>query len=208
MRNLFLSSVLTMLISLLAMGASWESETVKLIMTTSAGEVMLELYPEAAPTTVSNFLKYVDGGHYEGGEFYRVVRDDNQAQNNIKIGVIQGGMGMDVTDAPFPAIAHETTQDSGLLHKDGVISMARNQPGTATSEFFICVKDQPSLDFGGMRNPDGQGFAAFGKVTGGMDIVRKIQKMNTIQPKSAELEYTSGQILIAPVVIQTIKRVE
>jgi peptidyl-prolyl cis-trans isomerase A (cyclophilin A) len=77
----------------------------------------------------------------------------------------------------LPPIVHETTEQSGILHKDGTISMARNEPGTASSEFFICIGAQPSLDFGGKRNPDGQGFAAFGKVIKGMDVVRKIQKL-------------------------------
>jgi len=181
------------------------AETIKIMMKTSAGEIGLELYPEKAPITVKNFLKYVDNGYYEGGTFYRVVRADNQVQNKIKIGVIQGGMGKDVNDSPFAPIPHETTKKTGILHKDGVISMARDRPGSATSEFFICVQDQPDLDFGGMRNPDGQGFAAFGKVISGMDLVRKIQNMATDKPNKNQLEYTSGQILSDPVIIIHVK---
>ncbi|PCI51692.1 MAG: peptidylprolyl isomerase [Alphaproteobacteria bacterium] len=182
------------------------AQTVRIIMQTSAGDIGLELYPEKAPVTVRNFLKYVDGGYYGGGRFYRVVRADNQVQNKIKIGVIQGGMGRDVRDFPFAPIPLETTGNTGILHKDGVISMARDKPGSATSEFFICVQDQPDLDFGGMRNPDGQGFAAFGKVISGMNIVRKIQNMATDQPKGNKLKFSSGQILSNPVIITHTKR--
>jgi len=184
-------------------------ETVMVVMNTSAGDITLELYPESAPVTVANFLKYVDSQYYDNeASFYRTVRMDNQAQNKIKIEVIQGGLGMEVPDLPFEPIAHETTQTSGILHKDGVISMGRLEPGTATSEFFICINDQPELDFGGDRYPDGQGFATFGKVVKGMDVVRAIQAMKTDIPESEELEYTSGQMLIEPVVIKEISRVK
>ena len=182
------------------------AETINVVMSTSAGDVEMELYPDAAPVTVANFLVYVDGNHYRNASFYRVVRMDNQAQNNINIEVIQGGLGDAELDPAIDPIAHETTETTGIDHKDGVISMARLEPGTATSEFFICVNDQPQLDFGGQRNPDGQGFAAFGKVVIGMDVVRKIQSMDTDVPPDGELEYTSGQILIDPVVIYGIKR--
>ncbi len=181
------------------------AETVKIMIKTSAGEIGLELYPEKAPITVKNFLKYVDNGYYEGGTFYRVVRADNQVQNKIKIGAIQGGMGKNVNDSPFTPIPHETTKKTGILHKDGVISMARDRPGSATSALFLCVQDQPDLDFGGMRNPDGQGFAAFGKVISGMDLIRKIQNMATDKPSENQLEYTSGQILSDPVIIIHVK---
>jgi peptidyl-prolyl cis-trans isomerase A (cyclophilin A) len=98
----------------------------------------------------------------------------NQANRPIKIEVIQGG----TVDSlkRFPPIQHENTAKSGILHKDGVLSMARGDTGTASSSFFICINDQPELDFGGKRNPDGQGFAAFGKVTEGMDVVKTIYK--------------------------------
>jgi len=183
------------------------AETVAVIMQTSAGEVRLELYSDEAPLTVENFLEYVDGNYYDNAYFYRVVRMDNQAQNKIKIEVIQGGLGMEAADSSFAPIAHETTQATGILHKDGVISMARGEPGTTTSEFFICINEQPELDFGGTRNPDGQGFAAFGKVVKGMGVIRRIQNMSTDTPAKEELEYTSGQILIDPVVIHGISRV-
>ena len=95
---------------------------------------------------------------------------------------------------------------TGLRHRDGTLSMARSDPDSATSEFFICINDQPSLDFGGKRNPDGQGFAAFGRVIEGMDIVRKIQRMSTIPPDPDKLEYTSGQYLEKPVRFLSFRR--
>lgn len=186
--------------ALVASGCA-KSEEIQVLLETQAGDIQIELYPEAAPVTVANFLKYVEGGHYDGATFYRVVRQDNQAQNNIKIEVIQGGRGMEDMSSPFAPIGHETTADTGLLHRDGVISMARLEPGTATSEFFICVGDQPELDYGGQRNPDGEGFAAFGKVVRGMSVVRAIQNSETDKPEPAALEYTSGQMLVEPVTI-------
>jgi peptidyl-prolyl cis-trans isomerase A (cyclophilin A) len=190
----------------LCMGNVQAEATLEVLMKTSAGDVVIELYPESAPLSVNNFLRYVDGGYYENSQFYRVVRLDNQAQNNIKIEVIQGGLGMADEHPPFEPIAHEPTLLSGIRHTDGVISMARLEPGSAASEFFICINDQPELDFGGDRNPDGKGFAAFGKVIAGMDIIRAIQNMKTDSPAEGELEYTSGQILLKPVLIRQISR--
>jgi len=144
------------------------------ILRTDLGDIEVELYEERAPVTVANFLRYVDEERFRGATFYRVVRTDNQPDNDVKIDVIQGGLGQDEHEGRLPPIRHETTRETGILHKDGIISMARLEPGTASSEFFICVGDQPELDFGGRRNPDGQGFAAFGKVIRGMDVVREI----------------------------------
>ncbi|MBE9462911.1 peptidylprolyl isomerase [Dyadobacter subterraneus] len=149
----------------------------KVLVETDLGNVILKLNPEKAPLTVSNFLKYVNAHRYDGAKFYRVVRMDNQADKKIKIEVIQGGLGDDSTKN-FPRIKHESTNITGLKHLNGTLSMARNEPGSAGSEFFICINDQPELDFGGKRNPDGQGFAAFGTVVSGMDVIKKIQ----IQP--------------------------
>ena len=137
---------------------------------TNVGTIMLELYPEKAPVTVENFLQLVDGNAYENASFYRVVRMDNQPVNPVKIEVIQGGLRDDQLVETYETIKHETTNETGVKHLDGVISMARNEPGSASTEFFICIGDQPELDFGGKRNPDGQGFAAFGVVTDGMDV--------------------------------------
>jgi peptidyl-prolyl cis-trans isomerase A (cyclophilin A) len=137
------------------------------------------VFTKKAPVTAANFIRYVAENRLEGARFYRVVRLDNQPDNAVRIEVIQGGLEETGKEKGLPPIPHETTAQTGLLHKDGTLSMARLQPGSASSEFFICVNDQPSLDFGGTRNPDGQGFAAFGRVTKGMDVVRTIQRGET-----------------------------
>lgn len=193
-----------------AFSVPWaRADVVTVNMDTAFGLVVIEVYPEKAPVTAANFLRYVDAGRYDRASFYRVVRMDNQAQNKIKIEVIQGGLGMEAAEGRFPDIAHETTKASGLKHVDGAISMGRLAPGTASSEFFICVGDQPDLDYGGRRYPDGQGFAAFGRVISGMDIVRKIHGGKTDRPPpGARLEYTSGQSLLEPITIKSIERVE
>ena len=169
--------IITFFVLLLLCVCSAEKHPV-VVIKTDLGDIKVEIYEKKAPITAVNFLKYVDNNLYEGGSFYRVVTMDNQPNNDVKIEVIQGGMmgGDSIKMAQkFPPIVHETTEITGILHKDGVISMARSEPGSASSEIFICINDQPELDFGGKRNPDGQGFAAFGKVIEGMDIVRKIQ---------------------------------
>ncbi|MBN2409767.1 MAG: peptidylprolyl isomerase, partial [Candidatus Aminicenantes bacterium] len=165
------------------------------VIKTDFGDIKIEILAEQAPVTATNFLRYVDAGLFKGASFYRVVRLDNQPASPVKIEVIQGGLRLSNEETPFPPIEHETTSKSGILHLDGVISMARTTPGSATSEFFICIGDQPELDFGGKRNPDGQGFAAFGLVIEGMDVVRKIQQ----QPDE-------NQMLKKPVKIENIER--
>ncbi|MCB2219768.1 MAG: peptidylprolyl isomerase [Bacteroidetes bacterium] len=149
------------------------------LIITKTDTIEIELYIDQAPITVKNFMRYCIDNRYKNATFYRAVRPDNQPDNAIKIAVLQGGLFDDFHPLMLPPIEHETTQKTGILHKDGVISMARNEPGTATSEFFICIGDQPELDFGGKRNPDGKGFAAFGKVTKGMDVVKKYWQMPT-----------------------------
>ena len=144
-------------------------------METELGPIQLELYPDRAPITVSNFLRYVDENRYEDFHFYRVVHMENQPDNDVKIEVIQGGLWFDKHPMELPTIIHETTDKTGIRHLNGTLSMARMEPGTASSEIFICINDQPELDYSGKRNPDGQGFAAFGKVISGMDVIRKIQ---------------------------------
>jgi peptidyl-prolyl cis-trans isomerase A (cyclophilin A) len=164
---------------------------------TTLGVIVAELQADKAPATVANFLKYVDAGRYAGGQFHRTVtlRPDNQPNNTVKIEVIQGGVNPDFAEKDWPALALERTRDTGLLHLDGTLSMARAGPDTTTSDFFICIGAQPELDFGGKRNPDGQGFAAFGRVTQGLAIVKKIQ--------SAPAD---GQKLTPPVRILKIER--
>ena len=166
---------------------------VEVVIETTLGTIDVRLAPQQAPMTTANFLRYVDAGAYTGGSFHRTVTPANQPSSPVKIEVIQAG------PAPaakaLPAIPLERTSVTGLHHRDGTISMARDTPDTATSDFFICIGDQPSLDFGGKRNPDGQGFAAFGQVVRGMDVVRRIQAAPSV-----------GQSLVPPVSIVRIYR--
>ena len=184
---------------LLAACQGGEPATVRVLMTTALGDIELELYPEQAPLTVANFLQLVDGGHLDGGAFYRTVSPDND-RGSPPIAVIQGGLG----DAagPFAPIAHESTRDTGLAHVDGSISMARAAIGTASTEFFICIGDQPALDFGATRNADGQGFAVFGRVVRGRDVVQAIHRA----PADAGDGYMRQQILNEPVTIISLRR--
>jgi peptidyl-prolyl cis-trans isomerase A (cyclophilin A) len=159
---------------------------------TDLGAIVVEVYPDRAPASAANFLRYVEEGRFDGAAFYRVVTPGNQPDNPVKIEVIQGGLGF-ADDHPrrLPPIPHETTAATGLAHRDGTLSMARLEPGTASGEFFLCVGDQPELDFGGRRNPDGQGFAAFGRVVEGMEVVRRIHRLPA-----------DGQMLVEPVAIR------
>ena len=143
---------------------------------TSKGDIEVELYPDQAPKSVQAFLSYVKAGYYKNSSFYRVLNEENQPSNAPKAELIQGGMyksNPKVHDT-LAGIPHETTRQTHIQHKAGIISLARLAPGTATSEFFICLADQPGFDYGGENNPDKQGYAAFGKVVKGMDIVQKI----------------------------------
>ena len=154
---------------------STQSKAIRVRVQTELGDIVIEVDPVKAPLTTANFLKYVDGGHYDGGIFHRTVKLDNQPESPVKIEVIQAGVNPDRAKEGFAAIPLERTNVTGILHKDGAVSMARGAADSATSGWFVCINDQPSLDFGGNRNPDGQGFAAFGRVVTGMDVVRKIQ---------------------------------
>jgi peptidyl-prolyl cis-trans isomerase A (cyclophilin A) len=149
------------------------------LIITEIGTIELEIYNDKAPITANNFLQYVKERRYKGATFYRSVRVDNQPGAKDGIEVVQGGLFEDEHPAMLPPIVHESTKLSGIRHTNGVISMARYEPGTATSEFFICIGPQPTLDYGGSRNPDGQGFAAFGKVVDGIEIVEQIHQMPT-----------------------------
>jgi peptidyl-prolyl cis-trans isomerase A (cyclophilin A) len=187
---------------LLAFGVAQADEgTVRVTMSTSEGDIDIDLYLDKAPITAGNFLKLVDNGDMDGGSFYRVVTYEND-NGSPKIEVIQGGLGAAGED--FDTIGHESTEQTGILHTDGVISMARGAVGTASTEFFICIGDQPGLDHGQPRNADNQGFAAFGKVVSGMDVVRRINAMSA--DAASDSEYTQGQILAEPVAIERVAR--
>jgi peptidyl-prolyl cis-trans isomerase A (cyclophilin A) len=149
---------------------------IHVVLETARGEIELALDPIHAPATTANFLRYVAAGLYDGGGFHRTVKPDNQPDKKIRIEVIQAGIDPAKAKLDGPPIALERTRDTGLKHLDGTISMARDGPDTATSDFFICLGAQPELDFSGKRNPDGQGFAAFGRVIRGLDVVRAIQQ--------------------------------
>jgi len=151
----------------------WAQALPRVLIRTVIGDIEVEIDSVRAPITASNFLRYVDLGFYQFGRFHRTVRPDNQPNHKVKIAVIQGGLDS-LRVGHFPPIRLERTNLTKLSHHDGTISMARDGPDTATSDFFICLGDQPELDYRGKRNPDGQGFAAFGRVVLGMDVVRRI----------------------------------
>lgn len=148
----------------------------RLTIETPLGNIEIEVDSAHAPLSASNFLRYVDEGYYTNSRFHRTVKPDNQPQSPIHIEVIQASISPESGKKDYPPISLERTNKTGIKHKDGTLSMARLEPDTATSDFFICIGDQPELDFGGKRNRDGQGFAAFGRVLKGMDVVRKIQQ--------------------------------
>jgi peptidyl-prolyl cis-trans isomerase A (cyclophilin A) len=174
------------------MVAAAEEPTVQIA--TALGNIVVAVDITHAPVSSANFLRYVAQRLYDGGMFHRTVTLDNQPDNAVKIEVIQAGIDPARQQQEFAPIALERTTATGIKHLAGVISMARDGPDTATSDFFICVTDQPNLDFGGARNPDGQGFAAFGRVVSGMEVVRSIQQAKA-----------HGQTLTPPVKILSIR---
>ena len=195
-----------MTFSILSLGmlplSTTHAETL-VVLETELGAIRIEIYEERAPLSSASFLAYVDAGYYEGAAFYRVVTAENDNGSPL-IEVIQGGVTDDANR--LPPIGHETTQETGILHEDGVISLARTDPGTASGgAFFICIGDQPALDYGAMRNPDGLGFAAFGRVVEGMNVVHAIHGLDANGP--SETPYTDGQMLTANVMIVSAYRV-
>jgi peptidyl-prolyl cis-trans isomerase A (cyclophilin A) len=159
--------------------ASRNPDLPHVIIHTAAGTIEVELYARQAPRSVAAFLSYVDSGFYKKSCFYRVLNEENQATGSDPAELIQGGIWRTnhAKAVSLPGVPHETTEQTHILHKDGVVSLARQTVGSATTEFFICVGDQSGFDFGGKNNPDGQGYAAFGKVVKGMDVVRAIYGM-------------------------------
>jgi peptidyl-prolyl cis-trans isomerase A (cyclophilin A) len=185
----------SILVALASVAPAAAQDTVRVRIETEAGAIVAELYAKQAPLTVTDFLRHVDDGFYTNGAFYRVLRDDNQPNDSIHMTVIQASVDSARQSGDFPTVPLERTNLTGLNHLDGTISMARTGPNTTTQGFFVCIGAQPELDFGGRRSPDGQGFAAFGKVIEGMDVVRKI---NASPAK--------GQKLDPPIKILSIKR--
>jgi peptidyl-prolyl cis-trans isomerase A (cyclophilin A) len=160
---------------------------------TNFGDIEIELYPDKAPKSVSAFLSYVDSGLYKECSFYRVLKEENQPFAAFKTELIQGGIWQTnyKKSITLSHISHEPTNVTGLAHTNGAISLARTTPGSASSEFFICVGDQPAYDYGGRANPDGQGYAAFGKVFKGMNVVKNIHQ----QPEDGESFYPPVEIM-------------
>jgi len=179
-------------------GAAAQGRAVRTRVDTEAGSFVIEVDPGVAPITVAHYLAHVDAKLLDGGAIYRIVTLANQGpETRHKIEVVQWGMNRpDDRPPPLPPIAHETTQQTGLRHLDGTVSMARAKPGTATAEYFVCVGAQPELDFGGGRNPDGLGFAAFGRVVEGMDVIRALHARGE-----------ADQYLAQPISVRAVRRV-
>lgn len=162
---------------------------------TRSGDIEVELFPANAPKSVAAFLANIDSGYYKNASFYRALNEDNQPTGNAETAMIQGGIWKTRHGLKIPGIRHESTQQTKLTHTNGTISFAREAPGTATTEFFICIGDQPGFDYGGINNPDGQGYAAFGRVVKGMELIKQFY----ILP-------TNGDLLQPPVDILNIVR--
>ncbi|MCF6220131.1 MAG: peptidylprolyl isomerase [Robiginitomaculum sp.] len=200
MRKLFIG--ITSVFLILSLAACGGEKTTHVVMETELGNIEIEVYKSRAPLTAENFLYYVDNDLYDGEGFYRAVRPDTDPRG-LGMQIIQGGLlAMESVTAP---IDHETTEMSGLSHTDGAISMARDEPGTGSAAyFFISIGDNISLDYGGSRNPVGQGYAVFGQVVKGMDVVRAIQLRETQGP--SDNPATKGQFLTKPVRIVKVRR--
>lgn len=147
---------------------------------TNFGDIIIELYPQKAPKTVAAFLSYIDSGYYKGGSFYRVLKSEDQPSSSFKSDLIQGGIWQtkNKMQIHIPGIPLETTKQTGLHHHDGTVSLTRLGPNTGSTEFFILIGDiaGKDYDYGGDANEDGQGFAAFGQVVDGMDVVQRIHE--------------------------------
>jgi peptidyl-prolyl cis-trans isomerase A (cyclophilin A) len=195
-RNLYLTLVFLAYFYRFPVDARSVADSTQTVMLqTEYGVIQVVLFMKQAPVTCANFLYYVHLTGEKGGTFYRTVTPENQPDNSIKIEVIQGGFNLEGVDSTcIHPIVLERTSITGLSHVNGTLSMARSDPDTGSTEFFICIGDQPSLDYGGMRNPDGQGFAAFGRVTSGMEVVRLIQLLPA-----------EGQMLNPPVIIFSVR---
>ncbi|MEZ5319306.1 MAG: peptidylprolyl isomerase [Vicinamibacterales bacterium] len=177
MRRLIALALVAILWPVAASGRQDRPSPVIVVLETGKGAIEIEVDVARAPVTADNFLRYVDGGFYDGGRFHRTVRPDTETDTANPIQVIQASRARGSGRQGFPPIPLERTSTTGLRHVDGAVSMARvaGRPDSAGSDFFICIGDQPALDFGGARNADGQGFAVFGRVVKGMDVVRAIQ---------------------------------
>lgn len=194
--------------------AETAEETVGVVIETALGEIEVELYPDRAPLSVAHFLRYTDGGHYDGAAtFYRATHTAGGDGHDV----IQGGMrslpmlvrdgGEAEAEPPFPPVAHETTHDTGIRNERGTLAYARNEPGTANTEIFFNVGDNFVLDTdGGDPARDGFGYSTFGRVVGGMEVLDAIHALPTDAPAYSEV--VQGQILNEPVPILAVRRAE
>ncbi|HJV42900.1 peptidylprolyl isomerase [Caulobacter sp.] len=173
---------------------------VMVTLETGLGPIIIALKVRQAPLTVANFLRYVDEKRYDGASFWRSAK----ANSPVDYGLIEGGLQGD-TRKLLPPIAHEPTSQTGLRHVDGTVSLARRAPGTGDSDFFICVGEAPYLDANPAGEGDNVGFAAFGQVIKGMEVVHKILNLPT--PGEATNPVMKGQMLDPPVPIVTARRV-
>ncbi len=164
-------------------------------MQTEWGDLRIEVDGRRAPLTTANFLRYVDAGRYDGGLFNRALTRANQVGRTAPVELVQADVATRHRAHSFAPVVLESTDLTGLRHLDGTLSMARGDADSATSQFFVTLGAQPSLDAGGRRHPDGRGFAAFGRVTHGLAVLRKIQ--------AAPL---AGERLVKPVRILRILR--
>ena len=177
----FAFALLTAACATAALFAAGDADAI-VVFETAKGNIEIEVDAAHAPLSAANFLKYVDGGFYDGGTINRAVRPDNTIRHDVEIQVIQFQIARARRPDEFPPVPLERTSVTGLKHVDGAVSMARNGPDTATGSFSIVIGNQPEMDFGGKRNPDGQGFAVFGRVVRGMDVVKAIQASPTGLP--------------------------
>lgn len=174
----------------------------KVKIETALGAIVVELYPDKAPITVANYLKYVDRGLFNGATFYRASRPPGYTA--VDYGSIQGGLQNDPKKV-LPPIAHEPTTKTGLKHGDGTISMGRHAPGTAQSDWFITLGDMSYLDADPKNPKANPGFAAFGQVVEGLDVAQKIIAL-PVDPNRGE-GAMKGEMLVKPLRITKVSRV-
>lgn len=195
MKKIFVSLVLFWLVACANNSTNYKNPHV--LINTAAGQIEVELFEEQAPKSVAGFLRNIDSGYYRNATFYRVLNNENQQSDAFKAELIQGGLWRtrNRDSLNIPPIPHENTSETGLSHTNGTLSFARLEPGTATTEFFICIGNQKGFDYGGENNPDKQGYAAFGRVVKGMEVVKTIYN----RPED-------DQYFIKPIFIYNMKR--
>ena len=178
------------------------------LLKTELGDIEVTLFPRKAPISVSSFMTHVDGGHFDGASFYRTSRPDNEFLPDSPANLIQGGMGFHGDQSPLPPIAHESDEDTGLKPLKGTIAFARDEPGTACSEFIFNMTDNLNLCVGGARASDGKGIAVFGRISKGMETAIAIQNADTGTNDEQYPDFVRPQIISKPVKILKVIRVK